>query len=57
MNTIKLQKNVTKVVIAVALTLAVTFSTGMWDDVLGLDLTPSASACIGSGSSGTGGGC
>ena len=56
MNTNKIQKQITKVVIAVALTLALTGTSGMWDNMLGLDLTPSASACVGSGSTG-GGGC
>ena len=59
MNANKIQKNIAKVVVAVALTLTVTLTTGMWDDVMGLDVTPSASACIGSSSSsgGGGGGC
>ena len=44
-----------KVMLALALTLAVTLSTGLWDHTFGLSLTPSAYAC-GSGS-GAGGGC
>jgi len=43
-----------KVMLALALTLAVTLSTGLWDHTFGLSLTPSAYACIGSSG---GGGC
>ena len=47
-----------KVVIAVALTLAVTFGVGLGDTMLGLSMTPSAYACSGPGmTSGSGGGC
>ncbi|MEM7126442.1 MAG: hypothetical protein AAF702_08965 [Chloroflexota bacterium] len=50
-------KNLKKVVVAVALTLAVTFSAGVWEDVTGWSVVPSAEAsCVGSGSH-TGGGC
>lgn len=46
-----------KVVIAIALTLAVMFSAGPWEDMTGLPFTSSAqAACIGS-SSGGGGNC
>jgi hypothetical protein len=51
-------KPLKKVVIAVALTLAVMFGTGLGDTMLGLSMTPSAYACGGPGmSSGGGGGC
>lgn len=47
-----------KVVIAIALTLAITFGTGLGDTMFGLSMTPSAYACGGPGmSSGSGGGC
>ena len=46
-----------KVVIAIALTLAVMFSAGPWEDMTGLPFAASAqAACIGS-TSGSGGGC
>lgn len=45
-----------KVMLAVALALAVMFGTGLGDTMFGLSMTPSAYACIGS-SSGSGGGC
>ena len=52
-------KNLKKVIIAVALTLAVTFSSGAWEDITGLSTVQSAQAgCVGNGSSsGSGGGC
>lgn len=47
-----------KVVIAIALTLAVMFGTGLGDTMFGLSMTPSAYACGGPGmTSGGGGGC
>lgn len=46
-----------KVVIAAALTLAIMFGTGIGDTLLGLSLTPSASACGVGSSSSSGGGC
>ena len=47
-----------KVMLAVALTLAVMFGTGLGDTMFGLSMTPSAYACGGPGmSSGSGGGC
>ena len=50
-------KNITKFVVAVALTLAVTFSTGLADEYFGSALAPSASAsCIGGNNNGGGGG-
>lgn len=49
-------KFITKWFVAVALTLAVTFSTGIADTHFGAGLTPSASAaCV--GGTGNGGGC
>lgn len=47
-----------KVFIAIALTLAVMFSAGPWEDMTGLPFTSSAQACSGAtiGSS-SGGGC
>lgn len=45
-----------KVVIAVALTLAVLLGSGLGDTMLGLSTTPRAYACPGMGSGG-GGGC
>ena len=52
-------KNITKFIIAVALTLAVTFSTGIVDEYTGVGLTSTAQAsCMGGGSTtGSGGGC
>jgi hypothetical protein len=47
-----------KVVIAIALTLAVMFSAGPWEDMTGLPFAASAQACGGpSVGSGGGGGC
>lgn len=47
-----------KVMLAVALTLAVAFGTGLSDTMFGLSMTPTAYACGGPGiSSGGGGGC
>lgn len=52
------KKSLQKVVIAVALTLAVAFGTGLSDTMFGLSMTPSAYACGGPGiGSGSGGGC
>lgn len=51
-----LPKNITKFVVAVALTLAVISGSGVVDEQIGLDITPSvyAGPCTGSGG---GGGC
>lgn len=48
-------KNITKLMIAVALTLAVTFGSGFVEQEIGLDITPSVYA--GDCSSNGGGGC
>ena len=51
-------KTLQKVMLAVALTLAVAFGTGLGDKMFGLSMTPSAYACGGPGmTSGSGGGC
>ena len=50
-------KNIKKLIVAVALTLAVTFTTGVSDNLLDTDLVPSASAgCLGGGGGASGGG-
>ena len=50
-------KNITKFIVAVALTLAVMFTTGVSDNFLDTAMTPQAYAgCVGSGANG-GGGC
>lgn len=47
-----------KAVIAIALTLAITFGVGLGDTMLGLSMAPSAYACGGPTlSGGSGGGC
>ena len=51
-------KTLHKVMLAVALTLAVMFGTGLGDTMFGLSMTPSAYACGGPHmGSGGGGGC
>lgn len=50
-----IKKNITKLVVAVALTLAVAFGSGIAAEQVGLDITPSAYA--GPCGSGAGGGC
>ena len=50
-----INKYITKTVIAVALTLAITIGSTFVGNELGLNLTPTASACVISSSSG--GGC
>ncbi|MEM7128020.1 MAG: hypothetical protein AAF702_16920 [Chloroflexota bacterium] len=49
-----ISKNITKIVVAVALTLAVTLGSGVVADEIGFEITPSVSACSGGT---TGGGC
>ncbi|MEZ4862384.1 MAG: hypothetical protein R3C14_13795 [Caldilineaceae bacterium] len=56
MITRSLHKHIVKIILAVALTLTVIGTTGAWDAMLGLHMTPSAYACVGSGS-GAGGDC
>ncbi|MEM7129815.1 MAG: hypothetical protein AAF702_26010 [Chloroflexota bacterium] len=48
-------KNITKIIVAVALTLAVTFGSGIIEKKIGLDVTPSVYA--GNCGLGGGGGC
>lgn len=48
-------KNITKIIVAVALTLAVTFGGGVVEQEVGLDVTPSVYA--GPCTSASGGGC
>lgn len=50
-----ISKNITKIIVAVALTLAVTFGSGVVADEIGFDVTPSVYA--GQCSSTSGGGC
>jgi len=53
------KNNISKFVLAVALTLAVTFGTGIAGEHIGIAMAPSAqAACVGGGGgSGSGGGC
>lgn len=51
-----IQKNMMKVMVAVALTLAVTLSSGIVGAEIGMPVWPSVSACSGM-SNGSGGGC
>ena len=48
-------KNITKFIVAIALTLAVTFGSGIVAEEIGVSVTPTVHACVSSGTSG--GGC
>ena len=50
------KKNVVKLIVAVALTLAVTVGSGVVAEQVGLSVVPQAHACVDQGSTG-GGGC